>query len=210
MKLFTCTAAVTALIAFAASPAFAQGQPDDGTSADDGPSMGHQQADRTPSAGKGRKLAAPGRYCKAASKKRVNGQKGTAFSACVKAQSQLRKGATDSPRRACKGASKKRVKGQKGTAFSTCVKAGAKLLKDRKAQEKLAEQHGERGEESGEDTDEPGVESAEDSDEAAEEWNGESESDDDTDERSQGLVEYTDEADGDDRDFAPLAQEGDE
>jgi hypothetical protein len=131
---------LTAVLALSVSPAFAQpeGTPDQTSN----PGTQHQRSD-TPTAentpGTARKLAAPGRYCKAASKKRVEGQKGTAFSACVKAQARLRSGKADSPREACKGASKKHVEGEKGTAFSTCVKAGAKLLKDQKAQEKAAE-----------------------------------------------------------------------
>ena len=141
MKSFVRTAALTAVLAFSASPAFAQGPPEGTPSAENNPGTQHQPSDR-PTAennpGTARKLAAPGRYCKDASKERVEGQKGTAFSACVKAQARLRSGKADSPREACKGASKRRVKGEKGTAFSTCVKAGAKLLKDQKAQEEAA------------------------------------------------------------------------
>ena len=130
MKSLARTAALTALLALSTAPAFAQGPPE-GT------------PNQTSNPGTARKLAAPGRYCKDASKKRVEGQKGTAFSACVKAQARLRKGTADSPREACKGASKKHVKGEKGTAFSTCVKAAAKLLKDQKAQEEQAPEQGE-------------------------------------------------------------------
>ncbi len=179
MKFFTRTAALTALLALSASPAFAQGPPEGTPTADNNPGTAYQQAnqpestpdqtsnpgsdarpDSTPNAennpgtdarpgstpnaennpGTARKLAAPGRFCKDASKKRVEGQKGTAFSACVKAQARLRSGKADSPREACKGASKKHVKGEKGTAFSTCVKAAAKLLKDQKAQEEQGEE----------------------------------------------------------------------
>ena len=166
MKSLTRTAALTALLALSASPAFAQGPPEGTPTADNNPGTAYQQAnqpegtpdqtsnpgsdarpDSTPTAennpGTARRLAAPGRYCKDASKKRVEGQKGTAFSACVKAQARLRKGTADSPREACKGASKKHVKGEKGTAFSTCVKAAAKLLKDQKAQEEQAPEQGE-------------------------------------------------------------------
>ena len=121
MKLFTRTAALTAILALSASPAFSQGPPAGTPKAGDNPGAAH-------------KLAAPGRYCKDASKQHVEGQKGTPFSACVKGQARLRSGKTESPRAACKEASKKHVDGQKGTPFSTCVKAGAKLLKDMKAQ----------------------------------------------------------------------------
>jgi len=112
LKLVTYTAATVTALALAASPALGQGRSGDAPK---------------------HKLAAPGQYCKAASKKHVEGQKGTPFSVCVKAQAKLRSGATDSPRAACKAASKKHVKGQKGTPFSVCVKAGAKMLADKRA-----------------------------------------------------------------------------
>ena len=141
MKNFTTTAAVTALLALTASPAFAQ-KPSGTPDKSDNPGTSHKQENRPDGApksednpGTARKLAAPGRFCKDASKKRVEGQKGTAFSACVKAQARLRSGKADSPREACKDASKKHVKGEKGTAFSTCVKAAAQLLEEQEAQE---------------------------------------------------------------------------
>lgn len=137
MKLFTRTAAVTVLVALSASPALAVGPPAGTPTADNNPGTAHRPA-TTPTAennpGTAHRLAAPGQYCKAASKQRIEGQKGTPFSACVKAQARLRSGATDSPRTACKDAPKKHVEGTPGTPFSTCVKAGAKLLKDKKAQ----------------------------------------------------------------------------
>ena len=163
MKSFVRTAAMTAILACSASPALAQGPPEGTPSAGNTPgaSSDHRpegtpnqntnpgsdrRAEGKPTAennpGTERKGAAPGRYCKDASKKRVEGQKGTAFSACVKAQARLRSGKADSPREACKGASKKHVKGQKGTAFSACVKAAAKLLKDQKAAEEQAPEQG--------------------------------------------------------------------
>ena len=71
-----------------------------------------------------------GYYCKNQSKQHVDGQKGTPFSACVKAMAKLDKGTTKSPAAACKGLSKKHVKGTPGTPYSACVKAGAQLLKD--------------------------------------------------------------------------------
>lgn len=110
------TALVTAGFALCASPAFAAGGPPQ-----DNPGSAH-------------KLAAPGVYCKAESKKKAEGQKRSDFSTCVTAQAKLRSNKTDSPREACKGADKHHVKGEKGTAFSRCVAAGAKLLNDQKAQ----------------------------------------------------------------------------
>ena len=165
MKPLGRTATLTAILALFASPALAQGPPEGTPTADDNPGTYHQdqnkpagtptqdsnpgsdrRAEGKPTAeenpGTARKVDAPGRYCKDASKKRVKGEKGTAFSACVKAQARLRSGAADTPREACKGASKKRVKGEKGTAYSTCVKAAAQLLKDQKAQEKTESEQG--------------------------------------------------------------------
>jgi hypothetical protein len=68
-----------------------------------------------------------GFFCKGQSKKHVKGQKGTAFSRCVKAMAKAHKNDKMPPGQACKGLSKKHVKGQKGTPFSRCVKAVAKM-----------------------------------------------------------------------------------
>jgi hypothetical protein len=70
-----------------------------------------------------------GKYCQGESKKHVKGEKGTAFSRCVKNMAQAAKNPELTPRQTCKGESKKHVKGEKGTAFSRCVKAAAKLRK---------------------------------------------------------------------------------
>ena len=153
MKFLTRSVALGAVVALTASPAFGLGVPEgtptaesnpgtafvpEGTpTAESNPGTQHQPSG-TPTGesnpGTAHRLAAPGRYCKDASKQRVEGEKGTAFSVCVKAQARLRSGQTSSPREACKDASKQRAEGAKGTAFSACVKAGAKLLKDMKAQ----------------------------------------------------------------------------
>ena len=71
-----------------------------------------------------------GRYCQGESKKHVKGEKGTAFSRCVKAMAKAANDDTLPPGKACKGLSKKHVKGEKGTPFSRCVKAAAQLRKD--------------------------------------------------------------------------------
>lgn len=63
-----------------------------------------------------------GYYCRGQSKKHVKGEKGTAFSRCVKAMAQADKNPELNPKKACKTLSKKHVKGQKGTPFSQCVK----------------------------------------------------------------------------------------
>ncbi len=127
MKIMTYAATSAAILALSAVPAFAQGQSGHTPTKDVNPGSAH-------------KLAAPGQYCKAESKKHVKGQKGTPFSVCVTAQAKLRKSATDSPRAACKAESRKHVKGQKGTPFSICVKAGAKLLEDENANDEAAPQ----------------------------------------------------------------------
>ena len=122
MNFYAKTTAIAAALALSAAPAFA-GQP--ATTPN-----GHSNAGAT----NPHKLAAPGQYCKAESKKHVAGTPGTPFSACVKAQGKLRSGSTSSPQAACKAESKKHIAGQKGTPFSQCVSAGAKLLKDQKEQ----------------------------------------------------------------------------
>jgi hypothetical protein len=79
-----------------------------------------------------------GYYCKGQSKKHVKGEKGTAFSRCVKAMKQADKNENLNPKKACKGLSKKHVKGkgsEKGTPFSRCVKAVNKMRQEEKAAE---------------------------------------------------------------------------
>ena len=125
MKKIKNAAALTAVLAMAATPALAVGPPA-GTPA--------PNENSTSNPGTAKKLAAPGRFCKTESKKKAEGQTRSDFSTCVRAQAKLRSGKVDSPRQACKGADKKHVKGEKGTAFSRCVSAGAKLLRDKKRQ----------------------------------------------------------------------------
>jgi len=74
-----------------------------------------------------------GYYCKGQSKKHVKGEKGTAFSRCVKAMAQADKSGRLNARKACKGLSKKHVKGEKGTAFSRCVKGVNQMRKEQAA-----------------------------------------------------------------------------
>jgi len=74
-----------------------------------------------------------GFYCKGQSKKHVKGEKGTAFSRCVKALAKAAHNPTMLPGRACKGLSKDHVKGQKGTEFSRCVNAVAHLRRDERS-----------------------------------------------------------------------------
>lgn len=71
-----------------------------------------------------------GRYCKGESKKHVKGEKGTAFSRCVRNMAQAAHRERKNPGQVCKGESKEHVKGEPGTAFSRCVTAVAKLRED--------------------------------------------------------------------------------
>ncbi len=71
-----------------------------------------------------------GRYCKGESKKHVKGEKGTAFSRCVRNMARATRQERKSPGQICKGESKEHVKGKPGTAFSRCVTAVAKLREE--------------------------------------------------------------------------------
>jgi hypothetical protein len=90
----------------------------------------HKPATPGPKAGFPAKAKAYGRYCKGESKKHEDGEKGTPFSQCVTAMAKLATGKTSSPRKACKALSKAREPGEKGTPFSLCVSQGAKLLRE--------------------------------------------------------------------------------
>jgi hypothetical protein len=74
-----------------------------------------------------------GYHCRGQSKKHVKGEKGTAFSRCVKALARADKNPDLTGKKACKALSKKHVKGQKGTPFSQCVKGVAQLRKEEAA-----------------------------------------------------------------------------
>ena len=74
-----------------------------------------------------------GYYCRGESKKHVKGEKGTAFSRCVKAMAQADKNDSLTARKACKSLSKKHTKGVKGTPFSTCVKGVNQMRQDENA-----------------------------------------------------------------------------
>jgi hypothetical protein len=158
MSFYAKSAAVAAVIAVMAAPAFAADppagtpdqdnipgavhQPDSTPPSNDGtvhkpdstpPSSdgtGHKPATPGPKAGLPAKAKAYGRRCKDQSKKHVDGEKGTPFSRCVTAMAKLANGKTSSPRKACKDLSKKREEDDKGTPFSLCVSQGAKLLRE--------------------------------------------------------------------------------
>lgn len=74
-----------------------------------------------------------GYYCRGQSKKHVKGEKGTAFSRCVKAMARADKDPNLHPKKACKALSKKHVKGQQGTPFSRCVKGVNQLRQEENA-----------------------------------------------------------------------------
>ena len=65
-----------------------------------------------------------GYYCRGESKKHVKGEKGTAFSRCVRAHKRAANQPNLSPGQACKDLKKQKhvAKGEKGTPFSRCVK----------------------------------------------------------------------------------------
>ena len=84
---------------------------------------------------------APGQACKAQSKKKVEGQKKSAFAACVSgfkkqaaAEEQAKTTSTKAPTPAetCKNESKKKVAGQKKSAFAACVVGAARADKQAK------------------------------------------------------------------------------
>jgi hypothetical protein len=81
-----------------------------------------------------------GYWCKGESKKHVKGEKGTAFSRCVRAHKRAANQPDMTARQACKDLKKKHDQsgrhtphGEKGTAFSRCVKAVAQQRKEEHA-----------------------------------------------------------------------------
>jgi hypothetical protein len=91
-----------------------------------------------PTTPKGPKTAPKGKaygyYCRGESKKHVKGEKGTAFSRCVKRMRLADSHENMKPKKACKGLSKKHVKGgEKGTEFSRCIKKVNEMRKDEAA-----------------------------------------------------------------------------
>jgi hypothetical protein len=81
-----------------------------------------------------------GYWCKGESKKHVKGEKGTAFSRCVRAHTRAANQPDLTARQVCKGLNKKHdstgkhvARGDKGTAFSRCVKTVAQQRKEEAA-----------------------------------------------------------------------------
>jgi hypothetical protein len=71
-----------------------------------------------------------GKRCQGQSRKHVKGEKGTAFSRCVKAMARADHNPDLTAKKACKALSKEHVKGQQGTPFSRCVKGVAQMRKE--------------------------------------------------------------------------------
>jgi hypothetical protein len=129
MKLHLKLVIGLAVLALGLVPAI--GMADGPTYTPEGPSYQPEttpKGPKTPPKGK-----AYGYYCRGESKKHVKGQKGTAFSQCVKAMAQADKNEKITAKKACKALSKKHVKGQKGTPFSICVKGVAQMRKEKAA-----------------------------------------------------------------------------
>jgi hypothetical protein len=120
-------------------PAMALATPGNGKGQGQGQGQGQSQGpDYTPAPPPQAK--AYGKYCQGESKEHVKGEKGTAFSQCVKNMAHAANNPDETPRQTCKGESKKHVKGEKGTAFSRCVKAAAKLRQDERRKEREEQQ----------------------------------------------------------------------
>ena len=93
------------------------------------------------------KATAPGQLCKAESKKKAEGQKKSAFAACVSGAKKVQakaeatsvaKATKTAPGQFCKAESKKKVEGQEKSAFASCVTGAAKAQKDLRKQERAA------------------------------------------------------------------------
>jgi hypothetical protein len=119
------------VLALAPATALAAGQPSDPGSQGKGPMFAPEQSQHPetpgPLATLPEKAKAYGHACREESRKHVEGQKGTPFSACVTAMAKAANNENLTPRQACKEMSRKHVKGDKGTPFSLCVSAAAKL-----------------------------------------------------------------------------------
>jgi hypothetical protein len=137
MNLVMKIALVTGVVALACGSAALAAQPE-GVPKGKGPTYTPGESTPGPKAGLPAQAKAYGRYCKGESKKHVKGEKGTAFSRCVKNMAQAATQEDKAPGRICKGESKKHVKGEKGTAFSRCVKAVNTLRRQEREKEKEA------------------------------------------------------------------------
>jgi hypothetical protein len=129
MKLHLKLVVGLAVLALGLVPAI--GMADGPTYTPEGPNYQPENTPKGPK--KPPKGHAYGYYCRGESKKHVKGEKGTAFSQCVKAMAQADKNEKITAKKACKELSKKHVKGQQGTPFSVCVKGVAQMRKEKSA-----------------------------------------------------------------------------
>ena len=120
MKLRTMLAMGLAVLSLGALPAIGMADGPDYQPTPEGPKYEHPNhpPQGPKSAPKGK---AYGYYCRGQSKKPVQGEKGTAFSRCVKAMAQADKNDNLNAKKACKSLSKKHTKGVKGSPFTKCV-----------------------------------------------------------------------------------------
>src|SRR4051794_10149450 len=135
MKLRTMFVMALAVLSLAAMPAIGiAGGPD---YQPEGPNYHPEHPNYHPGTPNGPKSAPKGKaygyYCRGESKKHVKGEKGTAFSRCVRAMAQADKNDDLNAKKACKSLSKKHVKGVKGTPFSTCVKGVNQMRREENA-----------------------------------------------------------------------------
>ena len=138
MRLLTKIALVTGALALAIGPAaFAAGKPEGdppygSAHGHNGPNYNPAEPTPGPKAGLPEQAKAYGRYCKGESKTHEKGEKGTAFSRCVRQMAQAANHEHMAPGRVCKEESRKHEKGVPGTPFSRCVKNVAQLRKHEK------------------------------------------------------------------------------
>ncbi len=120
MKLHTMFAMALAVLSMALVPAV--GMADGPEYQPESPNYQPEHPNHPPQGPKSApKGHAYGYYCRGESKKHVKGEKGTAFSRCVKAMAQAGKNDNLNAKKACRSLSKKHVKGVKGTPFTKCV-----------------------------------------------------------------------------------------
>lgn len=153
------TTLVAGALALSAAPALAHGKPENvppnghetpasengnGQGQGNGNGPNYQPAEPTPGPKDGlpEKAKAYGRYCKeaGASRKHVQGEKGTPFSQCVTGLARAAVHEHMNPHRACKDVSKEHVKGQKGTPYSQCVIGVAHMRRDEHRKQRQEEQ----------------------------------------------------------------------
>jgi len=131
MKLRMIITMGLAVFSLALVPAVGMADGPDYHPAPEGPNYQPEHPPQGPKAAP--KGKAYGYYCRGQSKKHVKGEKGTAFSRCVKAMAQADKNDKLNAKKACKTLSKKHVKGVKGTPFSNCVKGVNQLRREEAA-----------------------------------------------------------------------------